>query len=224
MDPRTSLPLAWAVLVAIAVVAATFAPLWGFVVLAVGLVLAGVKAAVTERVQEVFKRKPDLTLLASAAKEHSAVVEAPTLRPWPIDVDRIVALELESARATEQLGNGILDTFLGLSNPLAIKPSQSEKDRALEAFREEVDKFGVDVRDWLVRYATAADEGSRTFELRVEVVNGPRGAPAENVALEIELPPGVSWSTSGRQSSRLPSARGTHRRGRARSPTFPVIL
>ena len=197
--PRTSIPLAWALLVAIAVVAATFAPVWGFVVLAVGLVLAGVQAAITERVHEVFKRKPDLTLLASAGKNHSAVIEAPTLRPWPVDVDRIVALELESARATEQIGNGILDKFLGLGDPLAIKPSQSEKNRALEAFREEVDKFGVDVRAWLVRYVTAADEGSRTFELRFEVVSGPRGAPAENVALEIELPPGVDlvdeWPT-----------------------------
>ena len=120
---RTSIPSAWALLVAIAVVATTFASVRGLFVLAVELVLTGVQAASTERVQEVFNRKPDLTLLASAAKDHSAVIEAPTLRPRPVDVDRIVALEI-GVRPRDRAA------WLGLADPFAIKPSQSEKNRA----------------------------------------------------------------------------------------------
>ena len=188
----------WALVLGTAVFATTFAPIWGFVVLGIGLVLAGVKAAITERLQEVFRRKPDLTLLASVGEGHGTVVEAPTLRPWPIDVERIVAHELKAARESERRDESIL-TRLGTGDPFAIRPSQAEKDRALAAFREDVEQFAAELREWLATYLTAADERLRTFELYFEIASGARGAHAEGVTLALELPPGIEavdeWPT-----------------------------
>jgi hypothetical protein len=181
----------WALVLGTAVFATTFAPVWGFVVLAIGLVLAGVKAAIIERVQEVFKRKPDLTLLPSAGAGNGTVIEAPTLRPWPIDVERIVAHEAEAARASEQFGDGVLTRLVGVGDSLAIRPSQAEKDRALAAFRDDVEEFAAELREWLDTYVTAADARSRTFELDFEIASATRGAHAEGVTLVLELPPGL---------------------------------
>ena len=190
----------WALVLAIAVVATTFAPVWGFVVLAIGLVLAGVKAAVTERVQEVFKRKPDLTLLASAGAGHEQIVEAPTLRPWPVDVDRIVAHEVEEARRSEQLGDsGVLNRLVGMGDPFAVRPSQPQKDRALAKFREDIEEFADELREWLDTYVVAAGERSRTVALDFKIASGARGAHAEAVTLVLELPLGTEvvdeWPT-----------------------------
>ena len=189
----------WAIVLATAVFATTFAPVWGFVVLAIGLVLAGVKAAISERVQEVFKRKPDLSLLASTGASHGNLVEAPTLRPWPIDAERIVTHEVEAARASEQLGHDVLTRLVGIGDPFAFRPSREAKDRALAAFREEVDEFADGLREWLDAYVAAADERSRTFAVDFEIVSGARGAHAEAVTLVLELPPGLEvideWPT-----------------------------
>ena len=142
----------WTLVIGLAVFAATFAPVWGFVVLVIGLVLTGVKAAISERVQELFKRKPDLTLSASTGEDHATLVEARTMRPWPINIDRIVAAEVEAARATEQSGDGLLGQIAGLADPFAIKPSQTAKDHALETFREEVEHFATELGEWLMQY------------------------------------------------------------------------
>jgi hypothetical protein len=171
----------WALVLAIAVVATTFAPVWGFVVLAIGLVLAGVKAAITERVQEVFKRKPDLTLLASAGAGHKQIVEATILRPWPVDVDRIVAHEVEVARASEQLGDSdVLNRLVGMGDPFAIRPSQAQKDRALATFRQDIEEFADGLHEWLDTYVVTAGERSRTVALDFTIA---RGAHAEAVTL-----------------------------------------
>lgn len=190
----------WAIVVGIAVIAATFgAPLWGILVLLIAVVVTGVKAAITERVQEVFKRKPDLVLLTSAGGEHSDVVPSPVLRPWPIDVDRIVAHQLETARESEQLGDSLLSRLPGLTDPFSVPPSQQQKDSALEKFRGQLDEFESELREWLSAYITAADLRARTFELDFQVMSAPSGAHAEAVSLVIEVPPDVeivdSWPT-----------------------------
>ncbi len=188
---------AWLVVLACVVVAFAFGlRFWALVVALIAVVMSAVGGAISDRAKEWFERKPDLRLFVGQGGELRTTVTA-RLPPWPFDLERVVLNEVgrleEEARAYEKMARtGIYSTLVrGAVSLWAIRPSNRDYENAWATFRDELDVYAEDLREWLVEYGRAADERSRTLELRLVVMSAPRGAYAESVDLEIDLPEGV---------------------------------
>jgi len=140
-----------------------------------------------------FWRRAGLRVEIEEADAH-AVVVAPALPPWPIDVERIITNELAAARglaeATRKLSTSLAS--MTISGPFTGPPSSRDLDGATARFEEDLDGYAGDLRDWLEDYSSAAHDRARTFKFTVAVSNSNRGAYAEAVRLAFELPEGVS--------------------------------
>lgn len=149
--------------------------------------------------QELGRRKPKLSIVVEGS-DGEGVVNAPALRPWPIDEERIVSNELAGARESLDISPA-LTTMMFASDPFAIKPSDREYQEAREAFEAELAEYETELREWLAQYSAAAQQRSLIFELMIAVDNKRGAAHAEGVTLALELPASVSviddWPTVG---------------------------
>lgn len=157
-----------------------------------GPVIAFTLAILNPTVQEFGRRQPKLLIVVDEAST-DGVLNAPRLRPWPIDVERVVANELAGAREMLALKRGGTNMLmLGLSGAFSTKPTDADYKRAREAFEEQLQEYEKDLRKWLGEYAAAARATSQTFDLSMQLTNSRGGAHAEAVTVVLELPATVS--------------------------------
>lgn len=169
---------------------------WALIVVAIGVIIEGTRAAASDRVKELFARKPDLQLVALAGG--SETIEAVAgLPPYPFDLDRLIANEVavlrrdgrayaKASRNTALAASAIAATI----SPWVRQPQEADYEEAWNAYLEDIDSYAADLREWLLEYHGEADLCSRTFTLQLQVISAPRGAFAEHVRLEIALPEG----------------------------------
>jgi hypothetical protein len=154
-----------------------------------GPVIALTLALLNPTVQELGRRKPKLSVEASEAG-HGGVAAAPALRPWPIDVDRVVGNEMADARQTLELA-GNSWALAAFTDPFATRATAADQQRARQAFEEELVAYEAELRTWLESYVRLARERADTFELTLRLENAPSGAHADAVTVVLELPDGA---------------------------------
>lgn len=152
-----------------------------------GPVVALTLALLNPTVQELGRRRPRLTVEASEVDRHGVVV-APALRPWPIDVERIVSNELADAHQTVEALSAISDTFAAFSDPLAARPSAADHERAKQAFQDELVAYEAELRIWLEHYQEASRERADSFTLTLRLDNAGSGAHADSITVVLDLP------------------------------------
>lgn len=185
-----------------------------------GPAIAFTLALLNPTVQELGRRQPKLSV---STKDGGDQVLASTARPWPVDAQRVLANEVDEARETARRRHSALDSFAGLSDTFAMRPSEADHQRAQEKFEEEVAEFEDELRDWLTKYADAARAYADTFEVIVTLRNAPSGAHAEDVTMVLDLPETVSV-VDERPDLPPPPDRPVYQPPRARpiSPLGPV--
>jgi hypothetical protein len=185
---------AWTILVAAVVFGFVFGlQLWVVVVAVFGLVWAGISRALSDRVAERFERQPELALEVAVGSQQWGSSPPPARQPWPFDGDAIIKAETtrlaQEGDAFENMAKG--PGGLLLRAPLSTPPSAGAYERARLEFHIQVEEYGDALRKWLAEYRERADERARVFELDLRVTAGRRGAYAEDVSLELTIPPGV---------------------------------
>jgi hypothetical protein len=188
-----------------------------------GPVIALTIALLNPTVQELGRRQPRLTLVTLQASREG-VIEAVALRPWPVDVDRVVANETAEARETISARGGAMDMLLsGVSDVFAARPSEADHGQARDAFERELSDFETSLRDWLSKYLTAARAHSQTFGLTLQLTNARGGAHAAAVTVVLNLPATISVAEE-EQTVPLPPERPCYEPPRPRSlqANFPV--
>lgn len=118
-------------------------------------------------------------------------LEVALLRPWPVDVDRIVANEIADAEQTVALYTPALDIFWSSQGPLGSRPTKADHERARQEFRDRLPDYAERLRAWLEEYTAAARARADTFDLTLELENARDGGHAEAVHVVVELPPTV---------------------------------
>ena len=144
-------------------------------------------------------------------------MHVPALRPWPVDVDRVVANELADARETLWLMGRATNMLSHLGGPFAVRPSEADHAQAREAFEEQLQDFEASLRDWLAAYSTAAKAHSRTFNLTLRLTNGRGGAYADPVTVVLDLPTTISVAEDWPEDASLPPGRPFYQPPQSRS-------
>jgi hypothetical protein len=157
-----------------------------------GPVVALTLAMLNQMFQDLGRRKPKLEVRASEAGA-DGVIEASARPPWPVDVERIVANELAAARETLDWRHGaLMEMRLRVSDPFAVRPSEADHAHTRELFEHErLPEYEAVVRQWLSDYAAAATAHSQTFEVTLRLTSAAGGAHADDVRVEVYIPPTV---------------------------------
>jgi hypothetical protein len=157
-----------------------------------GPVIALTLALLNPTVQELGRRKPKLTVRATEA-DRSGFVAAPALRPWPIDVERIVSNEVAEARQTLDVPRSALSALVlrGIGDPLAVPPSAADHERAKQTFKEKLATYEADLRSWLADYQQASRVRADTFQLTLHLVSAESGAHGDAITVVLDLPGGA---------------------------------
>jgi hypothetical protein len=166
---------------------------WVVVVAVLGVVWAGISRVMSDRVAERFERQPELALQVAIGGGQWRASPPAARQPWPFDTDAIVEAETRhlarEADAFENMAKG--PGGLLLRGALSTAPSAGAFERARRMFDGQVTEYADALRHWLVDYRHRADQRARTFELNLRVTAGGRGAYAEDVSLELSIPPNV---------------------------------
>jgi hypothetical protein len=180
-----------------------------------GPAIALTLALLNPTVQELGRRQPKLSVLAEQANDDD-VVTVSALRPWPVDIDRVVANEVAAARHTLTTRSNAMNTMVRLHDPFAVLPSDKDRHEARGAFEQELTDYEVNLRSWLTEYATAASVCSQTVALTLRLTNDRRGAHADAVTVVLDLPPTIT-TAEDRPSMALPPKRPCYEPPRPRS-------
>ena len=185
------------------------------IALLVVTVIALTLALLNPTVQELGRRQPKLSVLAEQANDDD-VVTVSALRPWPVDIDRVVANEVAAARQTLSTRSTVMNTMVRLHDPFAVLPSDIDRDEARGAFEQELTDYEVNLRSWLTDYATAASVCSQTVALTLRLTNDRGGAHADAVTVVLDLPPTITTAEDW-PSMALPPKRPCYEPPRPRS-------
>lgn len=161
------------------------------VAIALGPVTAVTMAFLSPWFQELGRRQPKLSVVAEQDRG-DGTVDAPALRPWPVDVDRVVTNELAAARDTLPVQDGAVDLPARFADPMFGRPSDADHSQAHEVFEEQLPDFEVSLRDWLVEYSMAARKRSQTFDLTLRLSSARGSAHADAVTVVLDLPTTIS--------------------------------
>jgi hypothetical protein len=135
----------WSLVVIAVVFAFTFGlQAWPVVIAVVLLLIGAVRNAGSRRLEELFERKPDLWLRDRGDEAGEGRLVALALPPWPVDVDRIVAHDLDRLRdeatAYERLFRST-PAFRLAFGPVGLRPGAEEYEQAREAFTERLRSY-----------------------------------------------------------------------------------
>lgn len=131
-------------------------------------------------------------------------------RPWPFDRRLVVANELREAR-TEAEARRSQGTAPQLSIATHSKPSEHAVKRAWDTFEHALSQYGSDLEDWLRQYRKAATRRANTVELTLSITNAEGGTFAEDVMLEVRLPPGVAPARGADDPASVPPERPVYK-------------
>jgi hypothetical protein len=163
---------------------------WKQILVSAGPLVALTLALLNPTVQEFGRARPKVRVSAAEAGDGVSVAAA-ALRPWPIDVERIVANELADARQSVELadkGIGAFDGLLGFSDPFTIRrPTAEDFEKAKADFAETVEQYEAELRDWLASYQDAARRRADTFSVTLRLDNVFSGAHARGVTVHVAL-------------------------------------
>jgi hypothetical protein len=162
---------------------------WTSLLASAGPVIGVTMLFLSPTLQELGRRQPRLTVTARE-DEGQEVVAPGGARPWPIDISRVVANEVDDARETMNRP-AALDNFTTLTSSFPFRPSEAQREQAKAEFEEKVEKFESELRDWLAEYVEAAREYADTFDLTLLLRNAASGAYAEAVTVVLDLPDSV---------------------------------
>ncbi len=143
--------------------------------------------------QELGRPKPKLQVTTREADE-DGVVAAAALRPWPVDVERVVTNELADARHTVELagmGAASFDRFFGLGDPMVRRPTEADHEIARAAFEGGLVDYEAELREWLAGYQDASRRCANTFTVTLRLDNAAAGAHAEKVTVHVRMPDGA---------------------------------
>jgi hypothetical protein len=164
----------------------------GDVLKSAGPLVALTLALLNPTVQDLGRRQAKLSVVAEEASSET-VIAAPTLTPWPIDADRVVANELAAAREPLSWPRGATNVLMQvIADPFTVKPTEADYVRARDAFEQHLSDFEASLRDWLKEYCAAATAHSLAFDLTLRVTNASNGAHAEAVTIVVDLPETLS--------------------------------
>jgi hypothetical protein len=162
---------------------------WTSLLASAGPVIGVTMLFLSPTLQELGRRQPRLTVTVRE-DEGQEVIAPSRARPWPIDILRVVANEVDDARETMNRP-AVLDNLTTLTSSFPFRPSEAQREQAKAEFEEKVEKFESELRDWLAEYVEAAREYADTFDLALLLRNAASGAFAEAVTVVLELPDSV---------------------------------
>lgn len=160
------------------------------VALAVAPATTVTMAFLNPTLQELGRRQAKLTIVAEQ-DGGDGVMNAAALRPWPVDIERVIANELAEAWKTLSSHARLSDMPPGLG-ALCTRPSEADHTQARDAFEQEMPEFEASLRTWLAKYSIAAERHSRSFDLTLRMDSARNGAHAEGVRVVLDLPATVS--------------------------------
>jgi hypothetical protein len=176
-------------------------------------------ALLSPTVQELGRRQPKLQIRIEGKDEMPARAGD---RPWPVDVDRIMANEVTDARQTAERHHPVLSNYMRLATPFAIHPTEADHQQAKEDFEEDVRRFKDQLRVWLTDYRTAAGAYANTFDVIVRLQNALSGAHAEAVTVILEPSEGLAVADT-HPSLALPPDRPNYEPPRPKKPAYDLL-
>jgi hypothetical protein len=159
-----------------------------YIALALGPVTAVTMAFLNPIVQEWGRPQPKLSIVAQQDRNGEGTVDSTASRPWPVDVDRVVANEMATIRATLAVQEEASTTFIPLVDSVFDRPSKADVARARDACEQELPSYEQALREWLTEYSTAARDHSQIFDLVLQLNSARGGAYAESVTVSLDLP------------------------------------